>query len=53
MEYLKKNSINLLESGQAPEGYLQSMDTIPTDHCFTTVNIGSFSLSDIDSCGKY
>ena len=49
MEYLKKNSINLLELGQAPEGYLQSMDTIPTDHCFTTVNIGSFSLSDIDS----
>ena len=28
--------------------YLESMDTIVTDHCFTSVNIGDFNANEID-----
>lgn len=49
MDFLKNGSIDFTSLIQDPEEYLQSMDTIVTDHCFTTINIGSFTLNEIDS----
>ena len=49
MEYLKHENIDFTSLVPVPEDYLKSMDTIVTDHGFTTVNIGSFNANEIDS----
>ena len=48
-DYLRKEEIALDTMISNPEDYLKSMDTIPTDHYFTSVNIGAFSLQNLDS----
>lgn len=35
--------------GDDADAYLQSMDTIATDHCFTTVPIGAYRQDEIDN----
>ena len=37
MDYLKKEKMDVASLGDDADAYLQSMDTIATDHCFTTV----------------
>ena len=49
MEYLKKNPCDLTEIVEDCNVYLEQMDTIITDHSFTSVNIGSFNINEIDS----
>ena len=49
MDYLKKKKVNLLPLGENADEYLQSMDTIATDHCFTAVNIGSYRQGELDN----
>jgi hypothetical protein len=48
-DYLRKEEIDLNALVSNPSEYLQSMDTIPTDHSFTAVCIGSFSVQNLDS----
>lgn len=35
--------------GDDADAYLQSMDTIATDHCFTTVPVGAYRQDEIDN----
>ena len=42
MDYLKKEKMDVASLGDDADVYLQSMDTITTDHCFTTVPIGAY-----------
>mgnify|MGYP000124751554 CR=1 FL=1 len=49
MDYLKREQLNVASLGDNADEYLQSMDTIVTDHCFSTVNIGSFRQDCIDN----
>lgn len=48
-EYLKKEETDIKTLVDDAEGYLASMDTIPTDHCLTPVNIGAFSMQEISN----
>lgn len=48
LEYLKSQDIDLSQLVPDVTAYLQEMDTIVTDHCFTTVNIGTFRADSID-----
>lgn len=48
-DYLRKEEIDLNNLVSNPSEYLQSMDTIPTDHSFTAVCIGAFSVQNLDS----
>ena len=48
-DYLRKEEIDLNALISNPSEYLQSMDTIPTDHSFTAVCIGAFSVQNLDS----
>ena len=48
-EFLRKDEIDLNALVSNPSEYLQSMDTIPTDHSFTAVCIGAFSVQNLDS----
>lgn len=48
-DYLRKEEIDLNALISNPSEYLQSMDTIPTDHSFTSVCIGAFSVQNLDS----
>ena len=48
-DYLRKEEIDLNALISNPSDYLQSMDTIPTDHSFTAVSIGAFSVQSLDS----
>lgn len=49
VEYLCKGDIDLLNIGADYESYLSSMDTIVTDHGFTTVCVGAFNSNEIDN----
>lgn len=49
MEYLKKKSCSLTTIIDDCDVYLEKMDTIITDHSFTSVNIGSFNINEVDS----
>lgn len=49
VDYLRNHTFDFLNIGQAPNEYLQQMDTIATDHRFDVVCIGSFSANDIDN----
>jgi hypothetical protein len=48
-DYLRKEEIDLNTLISNPSEYLQSKDTIPTDHSFTAVCIGAFSVQNLDS----
>lgn len=48
-DYLRKEEIDLNALISNPSEYLLSMDTIPTDHSFTAVCIGAFSVQNLDS----
>lgn len=48
-DYLRKEEFDLNTLISNPSEYLQSMDTIPTDHSFTPVCIGAFSVQNLDS----
>lgn len=41
--------MDVAKLGDDAEQHLQDMDTIVTDHCFTSVNIGSYSQDGIDN----
>lgn len=49
IDYLKREQLNVASLGDDADEYLQSMDTIVTDHCFSTVNIGSYRQDCIDN----
>ena len=49
VEYIRKGNIDLLTIGADYENYLYSMDTIVTDHGFTTVCVGAFNSNEIDN----
>lgn len=49
MDYLKNENMDVAKLGDDAEQHLQDMDTIVTDHCFTSVNIGSYSQDGIDN----
>ena len=49
MDYLKKEKMDVASLGDDADAYLQSMDTIATDHCFTTVPIGAYRQDEIDN----
>lgn len=49
MDYLKRERLDIASLGDDADAYLQSMDTIVTDHCFSTVNIGSYRQDGIDN----
>ena len=49
MDYLKKEKMDVASLGDDADVYLQSMDTIATDHCFTTVSIGAYRQDEIDN----
>lgn len=49
IDYLKKEKQDVADLGNDADAYLQSMDTIATDHCFTTVNIGSYRQDELDN----
>ena len=49
IDYLKKEKQDVADLGNDADAYLQSMDTIVTDHCFTTVNIGSYRQDELDN----
>ena len=49
VEYLRKGNVNLLTIGADYEAYLSSMDTIVTDHGFTSVYVGAFKSNEIDN----
>lgn len=49
MDYLKKKKMDVASLGDDADAYLQSMDTIATDHCFTTVPIGAYRQDEIDN----
>lgn len=46
-EYLRKGECNIKELVPDHKEYLRAMDTIPTDHSFSCVNIGTFSIQNI------
>ena len=48
IEYLKKGEFDFSNAVDDCCAYLESMDTIVTDHCFTSVNIGDFNANEID-----
>lgn len=48
-DYLRKEEIDLNTLVSNPSDYLLSMDSIPTDHSFTAVCIGVFSVQNLDS----
>lgn len=49
IEYLCKSEKNLSSIINDVDGYLSSMDTIVTDHSFTTVCVGVFNSNEIDN----
>ena len=49
VEYLRKSEVDLLSIGADYEAYLSSMDTIVTDHGFTSVCVGAFNSNEIDN----
>lgn len=49
MEYIKNQTVDVTGIVTNVDSYLKEMDTIATDHSFTTVNIGSYSANEIDS----
>jgi hypothetical protein len=49
MDYLKNTKVDLVSLGEDADAYLQSMDTIATNHCFTDVNIGSYHQEALDN----
>lgn len=49
MDYLKRERLNVVSLGCDADEYLQSMDTIVTDHSFSAVNIGSYRQDCIDN----
>lgn len=48
-EYLRKEDIDLNSLVTDASEYIKEMDTIPTDHSFTPINIGVFSVQNLDS----
>lgn len=48
-EYLRKEKDVLNSLVTDCSEYLKSMDTIPTDHSLSAVNIGAFSVQNLDS----
>lgn len=48
MEYLKKGEFDFSNAVDDCCAYLESKDTIITDHCFVSVNIGAFNAKDMD-----
>lgn len=49
VEYLRKGEVNLSALVPDTDVYLLSMDTIITDHGFTTVCVGAFNSNEIDN----
>lgn len=49
MDYLKQECIDVIQLVDDDDSYLQSMDTITTDHIFDAVNIGSYRPDNIDN----
>lgn len=49
MDYLKNTKVDLVSLGEDADAYLQSMDTIATNHCFTDVNIGPYHQEALDN----
>lgn len=49
IDYLKKEKQDVAALGSDADAYLQSMDTIATDHCFTSVNIGAYRQDELDN----
>ena len=47
IDYLRKEKIDFDEFKNNAEEYLAELDTIPTDHSFSIVNIGNLSAQDI------
>lgn len=48
-DYLRREDCDIKNLVQNPKEYLKEMDSIPTDHSFSSVNIGAFSLQNIDN----
>ena len=48
-EYVRKEGIDIKAIVTEPKEYLISMDTIPTDHSFTSVCIGVFSTQNLNN----
>ena len=48
-EYLRKEALDINNLIDNPNQYLTEMDTIPTDYSFVSVNIGTFSILNLDS----
>ena len=48
-EFLRKEKTNIKDLVSNPKEYLAEMDTIPTDHCLTEVNVGAFSTQNISN----
>jgi len=48
-DYLRREECDIKGLVQNPKEYLKKMDSIPTDHSFSSVNIGAFSLQNIDN----
>lgn len=49
IEYLRSGDVNLTSIITNANEYLASMDTIVTDHSFTTVCVGAFNSNEIDN----
>lgn len=49
LDYLKKEAVDLAHLINDEGLYLESMDTIVTNHGFFTINIGTFSPNEIDT----
>jgi len=49
LDYLKREKIDIQKMVSDEESYLKTMDIISTDHSFSTVNIGTFSVSELDN----
>ena len=49
MDYLKKNPDISRWSVPDPEAYISNLNTIVTDHSIISVNIGSFSIGELDN----
>lgn len=48
-EFLRKENVDLKALVPNSAEYLKEMDTIPTDHSLTAVNIGAFSAQNLDN----
>ena len=49
LDFLRSEEIDIDSYKSQASEYLAKMDTIPTDHTLTAVNIGSFSVQDLDN----